>query len=112
MTLHITKSKRLFQAHIQPLLDAGMTRAEVARALGFDNPNNVTMLLSDGYPTLLSLNRLPQLARLCHMSDLDVGKFMLARIEDGVSRPFELSRETLEWCLPGLNAAVAAAGAV
>lgn len=93
------KSKKLVRKHIQKQLDSGITQKGFAKAIGFENPNNVSMLLSDNYGTTLSLNRLPALASVCGLDDREIIQFALARVEDAGDNPVEINKETLVWLL-------------
>lgn len=94
------KSKKLFRRYIASLLGAGVTQKTLARLLNLPNPNYVSMLNSDKYDTaLLSLNRIERLAEVCRLTEAQVVRFALARVEDAGGNPVEMNADTFKFLL-------------
>ena len=94
------KSKKLFRQHVAPLLDSGVTQKKLASMLDLPNPNYVSMLNSDRYETtLLSLNRIERLAEICGLTEEEVMRLALARVEDAGNNPVEMSSDTFKFLL-------------
>lgn len=95
-----SKSKTLLRQHLKKVFDTGATRLDVATKLGFDRPNNISMLLSDKSPTYhLSMNRYADLQALCGLSAGEVLELAFARLDDAQGNRIELSSDTLAFLL-------------
>lgn len=57
---------KLIKAHMKK---TGMTQKEIAQAIGFENPNNLSMILSSNYPTNLSANRFARVQEVLALTD-------------------------------------------
>lgn len=96
----MTKSKKLVRAHLQPVLSSGYSRKDFARDMEFESPNYVSMLLRENYPNaLLSPNRIESFAGVCGLSDEDVLRLALARLEDAGDKPVEMNAAALKFLL-------------
>lgn len=94
------KSTKLIRKHLQPLMDAGAKQKNIAADLGLDNPNYLSMILSDKYETsLLSLNRLEMLSKLCGLSREATIEMALARVSDAGDRPIEMNSDAFKFIL-------------
>lgn len=95
-----SKSKTLLRQHLKKVFDTGATRLDVATKLGFDRPNNISMLLSDKNPSYhLSMNRYADLQTLCGLSADEVLELAFARLDDIQTSRVELSSDTLKFLL-------------
>lgn len=93
-------SKKLVNRYIQPLLNAGHTQKDIAKALGYNNPNYLSMLLSEKYETtLISLNRIERLAEVCGLNETEILQLALARVEDAKNSAIEMSPQSLKYLL-------------
>jgi hypothetical protein len=94
------KSKVLFRAHVQALLDTGCNQKDVALKLGYKTPNIISMMMSDQYrSSLISPNRIQALKDACHLSPRDVMELMVARLTDAGDNKIEMNPETLQFIL-------------
>lgn len=101
------KSKTIVSNQIQNLIDNGMRQYEVAEALGIDSPNYVSMLKNpDDKKTLLSPDRIEQLAKVCAMTPQEVMNLIFARLRDANGRPIEMSLDTFKFLLVSFVACV------
>lgn len=94
--------KDAVRVRIQVLLDAGLSQREVAEQLEFDNPNNISMLMSDRYPTtVLAPAKLPLLERACRLTACQaLGLFRLyVASAPGDSKSMHLDLETCDWLI-------------
>jgi transcriptional regulator with XRE-family HTH domain len=92
--------KELVRSHLQPLLDTGMTQREVAEKLGLENPNYVSMMLSDRYPEAeLGLARLPALCALCGLTARESLRLAKRLLAGGTKKAVHLDVPTFEWLL-------------
>lgn len=89
--------KELVCTHLQPLLDRGMRRHDVADKLGLESPNMVSMVMSPRYKTLLPLRRIPALSALVGLTacqSLVLVKHLVASSE---AKKVELDMGTFRW---------------
>ncbi len=92
--------KHAVRERIQALLDTGLTQKEVAERLEFDNPNNVSMLMSDRYPnTVLAPSKLPLLQKVCGLPNGEALALLrlLARSGRGGSKAMHIDLATVDW---------------
>lgn len=92
--------KHAVRDRIQALLDTGLTQKEVADRLRFDNPNNVSMLMSDRYPTtILAPAKLPLLQEVCCLTNCEALALLrlLAASGRGGSKAMHLDLATVDW---------------
>jgi len=109
-------SKQIVMQHLQAKVDEGYSQKDIAKHLGFPNPNFVSMLMSEKYPkTLLSMNRLKAFASFCNLTAMETLRFAIARIADSGDAPLELSKSTMLWLFrvfgEALKARIHASGA-
>lgn len=94
--------KHAVRDRIQALLDTGLTQKDVALRLEFDNPNNVSMLMSDRYPnTILAPAKLPVLQNVCGLTNCEALALfrLLASSGRGDSKAMHLDLETCDWLI-------------
>lgn len=98
----MTSYKHAVRDRIQALLDAGLTQKEVAEWLEFENPNNVSMLMSDRYPNnILAPAKLALLQKVCRLTNCDALALfrLLASSGRGDSKAMHLNLETVDWLI-------------
>lgn len=92
--------KHAVRDRIQALLDTGLTQKEVAERLDFDNPNNVSMLMSDRYPnTILAPSKLPLLQKVCGLTNCEALSLLRLLADSGRSgsKAMHLDLATVDW---------------
>ncbi|MDE2341961.1 MAG: helix-turn-helix transcriptional regulator [Betaproteobacteria bacterium] len=96
----MTTSKQIVIKHLQAKIDEGYTQKEIAKHLGYPNPNFVSMLMNENYPkTIISMNRLKALATFCNLTPTDILHLALTRLTDAGGAPVEFSKGTMLWLL-------------
>lgn len=92
------KSKKIVRDHFQRRLDDGASQKTIALEMAYDNPNNISMMLSEKYPkSLMSPNKIPTLCTVCDLSPREAIAVTFARLDDADGRPIEMSKETLKF---------------
>lgn len=92
--------KAAVAAHIKSLLASGKTQRDVAELLQFENPNNVSMLLSDRYPKyVLSPLKLRLLQKACQLPSAQAYALFrcLTSGPTATAKVMNLDLETLDW---------------
>ena len=96
----MTTSKQMVNKYLQAKIDNGFTQKEIAKYLGYPNPNYVSMLMSEKYPrALISMNRLKTFASFCNLSPMETLLLALARMSDAGDAPVEFSKCSMLWLL-------------
>lgn len=96
----MTTSKQIVIKHLQAKVDEGYTQKEIAKHLGYPNPNFVSMLMNENYPkTIISMNRMKAFAAFCNLTPMDTLRLALARLADAGDAPVEFSKGTMLWLL-------------
>lgn len=94
--------KHAVRDRIQAVLDTGLTQKKFAERLEFDNPNFVSMLMSDAYPTnILAPAKLPLLQKVCGMTNCETLALFRLLIASGrgASKVMHLDLETFDWLI-------------
>lgn len=93
--------KQAVRAHVQALLDNGFTQAEVAKKLGLDHPNFLSMVLNPKYEkTLLPPVKLQLLQQVCSLSDFEsLRLFRLCCTGGGGTKGMHLDLQTVDWLI-------------
>lgn len=94
--------KHAVRDRIQVLLDTGLTQKEVAERLEYDNPNNVSMLMSDNHPTtILAPAKLRLLQKACHLTNCEALALFrrLSASGRGESKSMHLDLPTCDWLI-------------
>lgn len=89
------------RTHVQELLDDGSTQAEVAKKLGLEHPNFLSMVLNPKHAkTLLPPSKLPALQQLCSLTDMQALKlFRLACSPSSGKKSMCLDLPTVDWLI-------------
>ncbi len=96
----MTTYKSMVRGHLQPLLDAGATQRQIADSLGLENPNFISMVLSDRYPNaLLSFPRLRAMCALCGLSATQSLSLVRQLSKVSGKKSVQFDEETFEWML-------------
>jgi hypothetical protein len=92
--------KQRIASHLRAALAKGLTQAELARELGFNNPNLISMHL-DVASTIspFPLKRLPALAAHCGLTDQEALGLINARAVWHPTSPTEVDQPTLTFML-------------
>lgn len=91
--------KEEIRCHVQELLDGGLTQAELAKNLGLEHPNFLSMVLNPKHPTtLLPPGKLPALQQICALSNLQsLRLFRLACSPSGGKKSMRMDPALFDW---------------
>lgn len=103
----MTTYKQLVAAALQTLVDRGLTHREIAKQIGLENGNVVTMHLNPSAPIApFPLNRLPALARASGLTPYESTRLVHARAKCHPDRASAMDTDTFAWLLrSGVGAA-------
>jgi hypothetical protein len=92
--------KERIAAHLRAALDAGLTQAELARELDFNNPNLISMHLDPNSAiSPFPLKRIPALAQHCGLTDEESLGLINARAVCHPASATEVDQPTLTFVL-------------
>lgn len=103
----MTNYQKLVAKHLQSLVAQGHTQKTVARQLGLENSNVVSMHLS-GTTSPMPLKRLPALARAACLSPIECVRLIYGRSKDHPDNPTQLDSATLRWMTTAFRDAIKA----
>lgn len=104
------KYRTLVATHLQSLADTGLTQQQVARRVGLKNGPYVSMLLNPDREDILALNRLPALAEVCELDDVEALRLALLLARDHPNHASRIDQATMHWLVKTSIRAHAARG--
>ncbi len=91
-------SKELLQKYFNKLIADGASQKSISVAMGYDHPNNISMLLSDTCPkSLISPDKIPMLCNVCNLSAVEAIVFTLVRVGESDGSTIRISKATLKF---------------